>query len=98
MELIPSLIHFSDQVKNRYRLEGQKSAQNSLLRLSNLRLFRWSQDISISVVARIWGEGVRNRCSILGRGRSFVLLKNPSSYRSENTLHLGYKNTSVNFV
>jgi len=25
-------------------------------------------------------------------------LKNPSSYRSENTLHLGYKNTSVNFV
>ena len=98
MELIPSLIHFSDQVKNRYRLEGQKAAQNSMLRLSHARSFRWRQDISVNIVARIWGEGVRNLCSIRGRDRSFVLLKYPSSYSTENTLHLGYKNTSVNFV
>jgi hypothetical protein len=99
MEFIPSLIHFSDQVKNRYSLEGgQKAAQNSLLRISYLRSFHWSQDSSVSIVARIWDEGVRNRCSILRRGRSFVLLKNLSSYRRENTLQMGYKNISVNFV
>jgi len=98
MELIPSLIHFSDQVKNRYRLEGQKAAQSSLLRLRHTRSFRWRQDFSVNIVVRMWGDGVRNQCWIRGRNGSFILLKYPSSYRTENTLHLGYKNQSVNFV